>query len=184
MTLVSFSHSGISSHRTSPWIQYEFVQLFIPLTRIHRFICTVFNTFYKCWHAYLYNFQHLYKYVHAYLYSFEYFCKYLHAYFYIFNTFTNSYMLIWTVFNNVPNIYMLICHPKVALPIAPGGHLSHQPGKCMISYAHLQMQINGSGWFPFGFQCFCMVSMMLSMIYTIVSTCFIGFQDFLLGPPS
>ena len=49
-------------------------------------------------------------------------------------------------------IYMLICHPKGVLPVAPGGHLSHQPGKCMISYAHLQMQIqmqiNGSGWFP------------------------------------
>ena len=115
---------------------------------LHAYLYTVFNTFYKCWHAYLFNFQHLYKYVHAYLYSFEYFCKYLHAYFYIFNTFTHSYMLIWTVFNNFPNIYMLICHPKVALPIAPGGHLSHQPGKCMISYAHLQMQINGSGWFP------------------------------------
>ena len=47
---------------------------------------------------------------------------------------------------------MLICHPKGVLPVAPGGHLSHQPGKCMISYAHLQMQIqmqsNGSGWFP------------------------------------
>ena len=94
-----------------------------------------------------------YKKIRAYLYSIQYFlqrCTCLFVQLSIVSQIFTCLLVQCSIL--LTKIYMFIRHPKGALPVAPGGHLSHQPGKCMISYAHLQMQIqmqiNGSGWFP------------------------------------
>ena len=101
-------------------------------------------------------------------------CKDLHAYLY-------NCPILFT------NIYMFLSYQREA-PGRPWWEFITPAGKMHDKLcAFTDANTDAKQWFwmvSYGFQCFCMVSMMLSMIYTIVSTCFIGFQDFSLGPPS
>ena len=107
---------------------------------------------------------------------------------YIFNTFTNSYMLTCIVFNTVSKYLHAYLSSQRGTPGRPWWAFITPAGKMHDKLcAFTDANTDAKQWFwmvSYGFQCFCMVSMMLSMIYTIVSTCFIGFQDFSLGPPS